>query len=575
MQKLRLLLPLALFIGAFFMACHEEGVFDDGPVAKVTFVGRIIDEGGDGVPSALVKAGNESTMTDNNGVFRFEALKLPSMHAMLTVSKSGYFEISRPYIVKDGALQTVTIQLLAKTYAGSVSGANGGSISVPGGPKLNFPGGAITNINGTPFNGQVSIYARYLDPTDPKLALFVPGDMTAENASNEEVFLATYGMVGVEIESSTGVKLKIATGKEVELRMPIVASQQANAPAQIPLWHYDLEEGHWKEDGIAQKIGNEYVGKVSHFSFWNCDAPFPLTQLHGKVLFENANQPLANACIRITMLSTGASSFGYTDGTGRFGGCVPKNEALLLEVLTPQDCGGQVYYTENIGPLTGETTLPDIIIPASAQLPLLKVSGQLLSCNNQPIADGYVKIEIASNKYFVFSDANGQFGHTIIRCNNNPETGLVIGYDVANLLESASTTFTAPPNNINVGSLSVCTAVTEYIQYTYDGQQYNKIDPFGGLDVTVAGIWSNDSLNVAQNISFTFANSGQTGTFPLSSMHVHDTNFDTQAANTLSTTVTAFGPLGDFMIGTFGGNYLDLNGNSHTISGNYRVIREY
>jgi hypothetical protein len=330
MQKLKLLIPLALLISGLFVACHEDDPLGNNQTADVTFAGQIINENGDGVEGALVKAGDESALTDKNGVFRLKQVRLAAMHAMVTVSKPGYFEVSRPYIVEDEALQTITIQLLTKTYAGAVNTATGGQVNISGGPKLDFPAFAFSDANGNAYNGQVSVYGRYLDPSDPNLGLFIPGDMTAENASDEEVFLATYGMVAVEIEGASGQKLKIASGKEVELRMPILASQSASAPNEIPLWYYDLEEGHWHEEGTAQKVGNEYVGMVKHFSFWNCDAPFPLTQLHGTIYLENVNQPLTNALVRITMVSTGASSFGYTDGDGKFGGCVPKDEALVF-----------------------------------------------------------------------------------------------------------------------------------------------------------------------------------------------------------------------------------------------------
>ena len=126
MQNLKLLIPLALFIGAFFVACHEDDPFGNAPFADVTFVGRIIDEIGEGVDGALVKAGEESVLTDKNGVFRLKSVRVSAMHAQVTVSKDGFFEVSRPYIVEDEALQTVTIQLLAKVFEGSVSAALGG-----------------------------------------------------------------------------------------------------------------------------------------------------------------------------------------------------------------------------------------------------------------------------------------------------------------------------------------------------------------------------------------------------------------------------------------------------------------
>lgn len=575
MQNLKLLIPLALFLSAFFVACHEEDPFENGLKADVSFAGRIIDESGNAVEGALVKAGKESTVTDGNGIFRLQSVRLPAGHAMVSVSKAGYFEISRPYIVEDDALQTVTIQLLAKTQVGLLGAGNGGVVNVPGGPSLNFPANAITDANGNAYSGTVRVFARYLDPTDPNLGLFIPGDMTAETAADEEVFLATYGMVGVEIEGTSGQKLKIASGQEVELRMPILASQLASAPSSIPLWHYDLEDGHWHEEGSAQKVGNEYVGKVTHFSFWNCDAPFPLMQLHGTVYLDNANQPFANAIVRITMLSTGASSFGYTDGDGKFGGCVPKDEALTLEVVGPFDCGSQVFYTQNIGPFSAETTLPPITVP-SGQITVLTVNGQLLDCTGQPVANGYAKLELGDSKFFLYSDANGQFDFALAGCGNTTLTGQATGYDLTNLLESSPTSFSTPPSTINLGTLTVCNALAEYIQFTLDGQSFTKISPTGGLDITTTVIFSQDSSQNNGNIQFSFENSGQTGSFPVRSLQTGQISYDLSVGNILTTNVTAYGNVGDLMTGSFSGSFQDLNtGAPHTISCNYRVIRDW
>jgi hypothetical protein len=35
------------------------------------------------------------------------------------------------------------------------------------------------------------------------------------------------------------------------------------------LWSFDEAKGLWKEEGQAIKTGSNYVGDVSHFSFWN------------------------------------------------------------------------------------------------------------------------------------------------------------------------------------------------------------------------------------------------------------------------------------------------------------------
>lgn len=578
MQKLKFLIPLALFLGAFFVACEDDDPFESSLTAEVSFAGLIMDENGDAVQGALVQAGDEAAITDANGVFLLKPVRLPAGHAMVTVKKAGYFEISRPYIVADESIQTITIQLLTKKVAGSVDGAGGGLVNVPGGPSLNFPANAVTDENGIAYTGAVNVFARYLDPSDPNLGLFLPGDMTAENVADEEVFLATYGMIGVEIETPSGKKLKIASGKTVELRMPISPSQAASAPSEIPLWHYDLEEGHWKEDGVAQKVGNEYVGNVSHFSFWNCDAPFPLTQLHGQIFIAESNIPVANATVTLTMVSTGSSSFGYSDLSGKFGGCIPKDEVLTLVVSIPDQCGSQVLYTQTIGPFSGETTLPPIYLSVNSA-DLASVSGKLVNCSGQAITNGYAKIELGNTTQIVFSNSTGNFELNIINCNNATQAGKLIGYDLAELLESSPVTFSLPPNEVNLGNISVCTALTEYFEYTLDGQQVLFIETTANVipdSVSTTGVFIQISAFATNQdwIQIRFPNPVyQPGTYPLTGFFIPSLSVNLPQ-NTLSTTVTSTGNVGDFIVGTFGTSFLATDGSFHTIGGSYRVIRE-
>jgi hypothetical protein len=47
------------------------------------------------------------------------------------------------------------------------------------------------------------------------------------------------------------------------------------------------------KEGSATKTGSNYVGKVSHFSFWNCDAPFPVVEFEASFV-DQAGAPLQN-----------------------------------------------------------------------------------------------------------------------------------------------------------------------------------------------------------------------------------------------------------------------------------------
>ena len=95
-------------------ACNQDPIDMEGRLVDVTFAGRIIDESGVPIAGVQVQAGTQTATTDDNGVFRTQKVQLPDRDAILTVSKDGYFEFSRAYIVEDEALQTVTIQLIKK-----------------------------------------------------------------------------------------------------------------------------------------------------------------------------------------------------------------------------------------------------------------------------------------------------------------------------------------------------------------------------------------------------------------------------------------------------------------------------
>ncbi|MBK7936075.1 MAG: carboxypeptidase regulatory-like domain-containing protein [Lewinellaceae bacterium] len=570
MKNLKLLLAATLLLGISWFACQDLEFDDYEKTAKVTFTGRIIDEEGLPVSDARVRASGELAMTDANGVFQLKQVNLPAGDARISVSKIGYFDFSRAYIVENGSTQMITIQLLRKELAGTISGSSGGTVQIPGGASLVFPAGSVD------YSGQVNVYARYLDPTSPNLPMNMPGDLRGINTGGEEQTLASFGMIGVELKSAGGQELNIAPGSEVEIFMPIPAAKLSVAPAEIALWYYDYDKARWIEEGKAQKIGDQYVGKVRHFSFWNCDAPFPVVQLSGKVYQDSVNTPLVGATVRLTITSSGWQGFAWTDANGCFGGSVPQNEAMKLEIVLPDQCGSTVLYMQDIGPFAADDTLAPIIIDTTiAQA--VKVSGILVDCNGQPIQGGYAKINIDGVESAVFANQSGAFTMNVLNCSNG-SSGTVIGYDLANLLESGPLTFSLDTNNVVLGPIEICNTLSEYIQFTIDGQSFTKIDPLGQVfpdslpatgNITLLSAY--DTAQVSA-IYLSFKNNDQTGNFPFSVLYVN--NLEANPANTVTTTVTAFGGVGDPIIGTFGGGFQDTNGASHTISGSYRVIRE-
>lgn len=568
MKHWKIILPAALLLSALWFACRDQEFEGYEKEADVAFAGRVIDEDGQPLENAQVRAGGELAVTDANGVFRLKPVRLPARNAKLFINKIGYFDFSRAFVVQDDALQTVTVQLLRKELVGAFNGNTGGTVQVPGGVALNFPAGSV---NAT---GQVRVFAKYIDPTSPNLPLQMPGDLRAINLGGEAGTLATFGMLGVEIENQSGQTLQIAAGSEVEITMPIPASQLSVAPASIPLWYYDHDKARWIEEGSAQKIGNQYVGKVKHFSFWNCDAFSATVYMEGKVFLRDDQHPLENAVIRLTVLSNGFLGYGYTNAEGWFGGAVPKDYAMKLEVLFSDQCGGQVIYTQDIGPFSSDVVLPPIIIASlPPQVATVNVSGSLVDCNGQPVTNGYAKIQVGNAVVATFSDQNGAFEIEMLDCLNST-SGTAVGYDLTNLLESAVQNFSISAGSGSAGNIQVCNALAEYIQCTLDGQSQTFLAPYGILEVGNTYMSANDSIpNGFSYVYLGFASNGQTGIFPLTNLQIWPPG-DTIVALNVTTNVTSYGSVGNPIIGTFGGNYQSANGSNHTVSGSYRVIRD-
>jgi hypothetical protein len=276
-------------------------------------------------------------------------------------------------------------------------------------------------------------------------------------------------MLGVELTSTGGQELKIATGKTAELSFPIPAALQATAPASIPLWHFDENAGRWKEEGSATKIGANYIGSVAHFSFWNCDFPAPTINLCVQVSNSN-NQPLNNVIVRIRRVNNNASTgYGHTDSLGNVCGAVPKNEPLILEILN--NCG-VVVYSQNIGPYTANASVNVVanILPIN----YISITGNVLNCTGTPVVNGSVYIYISGGNQYSVPVTNGSFSTQIFNCAGTAINYSIIGIDNQTLQQGNPVSGTASSGSINLGTLTACgTNAAEFVNLLVDGSPFN------------------------------------------------------------------------------------------------------
>ncbi|MEO6669055.1 MAG: carboxypeptidase-like regulatory domain-containing protein [Ferruginibacter sp.] len=556
-------------------------ILNPSPV-QASVSGVVMDENNTPVQGATVKSGANTSTTDSRGLFRFNNITIDKYASVVSVEVNGYFKGIRTFSAVNGSSNYIKIKLTRKTLAGNVDASNGGAVTLPNNSVVTLqPNSVVVEATGQAYTGSINVYAAYINPSLSDISQTIPGSFQATDANNFRVLLKSYAMLAVQLEGQSGELLQIATSKTAKLRFTVPASLSADAPASMPLWSLNETDGLWKEEGTATKTGNYYEGDVSHFSFWNCDQPFNAVYL--ELTVHTSTGALPGATVKITRTNNGSFSYGLTDSTGHVGGMVFSNEPLLLEVLS--SCYDPIY-SQNIGPFSQATDLGTITISDPSPLYTLSISGSANDCNGLPVASGNAYI-YWEGLQMITAITNGSFSGTLTRCNGSTAAVEVVVEDFASQQQSTAWSGTAASGVVNTGTLSACGLTTnEYINYMVNGVDYNlaatpnyfyQYSIPGAVISSFGGGSANDS--VAFNINYANIGLGtEQDLMSFSSSHIQTTPNSTYLFSpTTYVTISEFGPVGQFISGSFPATTLTVtNGtttNTYTISGSFRIRR--
>ena len=468
-------LLFAGLVAGFFLACHKDfdnTVITTGPIPTInvqaSLYGRVLDAAGTALSGAQVQVNDQILITNEQGLYFAYNQQLNKNGTYVRVQAAGYFPAGRFAYPQLGSSTYLEIVMSAKQPV-SFSTASVANVSVSGGASVSIPAQSLVTAGGQSYSGNYLVAARWLDPSDPATFTEMPGDLRAQDADGLGKVLKTFGMIGVELSSPAGDPLQLAPGQKATIRLPLPAAVQAVAPASIPLWHFDEATGYWRQEGSATREGNQYVGEVSHFSFWNCDVPADYILLNG-CLVDGAGQPLVNMLVSLTSAQFG-TGFGHTDAQGLFGGLVPANEVLNMTLKVADTCNTVIYATM-IGPFTTNTTLAKIEVNLAGQHKLT-LSGELVDCSGLPLTTGLAYVYDQTTLVAVLpADANGHFQGTIYTCNPLSTLGIT-AYDAANPLQSAPAVVNVVSNMADAGAIPVCSTSTldQYVTIQLNGIQ--------------------------------------------------------------------------------------------------------
>lgn len=461
---------LFLVLAALVFACRkntdEITQYEKGPIpsqqVESSLVGKVTDENGRVVADAAVTVAGQSVKTNADGIFIVRKKLLDNNGTLIRVEKSGYFEAVRFAFPHLNSTTYVEVTLIPKTLSATFDATAGGIISIGADGKVVIPASAIAKADGTPYQGSVRAYAVWLDPSRSDTYRKMPGDLRAIDADGIARMLKTYGMIGVELESPAGEALNLAPGQTAKISMSVPTGMRSSAPTTIPLWHFNLSNGYWEEEGSATLVNGVYEGAVSHFSFWNCDVPAKYLKLSLQLVAPNGD-PVQGMQVVLQTDNFGGGS-GFTDENGKVSGLVPADVNFLMKLIEP--CSTVVKQIP-IGPFSTDTDLGKITVD---NVDLITVTGVLQNCDNAPVTNGLITFQQPQrfSKLYILPDVDGNFSISTIGCAGTTLAQLT-GYDLDKNTQSPTQEVSLTSGTTNIGILKACQTLDQYVTVTCDG----------------------------------------------------------------------------------------------------------
>lgn len=590
------ILSVFISLSAILFSCQKElSAAENGivtlPQDLVTKInsnvsGFVTDEADKAVVGAIVAAGINTTLTDKFGFFEIKNVSVIKEAAVVSVAMPGYFKGVKTWIAVENKSAFFRIKLIPKNIAGSIDAGAGGTITLGNGLIISIPSNAVANAaTNAAYTGQVSVAAHWLSPTANDLNRIMPGDLRGINSEGALKLLTTYGMAAVELTGASGELLQLVLGKKSTLTFPIPPGISAAAPTTIRLWYLDETLGLWKQQGTAIKSGNNYVGDVSHFSYWNCDMPIDQSVQFSCTVVDGNGRPVPNVNISIDYANgTYTGAHGYTDSTGFINGTIPANSQLVMKIYTDYSCNGPAY-KQPITTTTANVSLGNITVGPTITA---TVSGSVKDCNNALVSNGFIILQIGIFNYRTILSNDGTFNLDVLFCSGSANNIEVVAIDNLSQQQSNTVTRSLVSGDNALGTLIACGVSTEeFLNYTINGANYSlttPVDsfvqevtldslPIGQETISISGV--NITTNYGLVFDFIKNNIAAGTTQTLESLTFDPPGEEVIIIQPSNVSITEYGNIGEFIAGNFTANVKGVNlpYNPYSITCNFRVRR--
>ncbi len=328
---------------AFFTFTHctttVEPIVTEVQWITTSLSGTVIDESNRPLAQATVTAYGQTVLTDAQGVFTIQSVRVPEDRCTVSVRRSGYVGMTRGASPIANGSTMVRMMLLRDTLTAVLSSAQGGIVTTDVGATVQFQQEGFRTNDGKPYNGEVRVMARFLDPRREQYFDVFPGDLNGTRTDGSPSGMISYGVMLVEMRSPQGDTLNVRSDRPSTISIPIATDDVATAPETLPLWSMDEATGLWREESVARKVGNRYIGQVQHFSFWNYDRPSYFGYAQGQVTIQGDFMRNARVYAGERLDTRGnviPFNTAYTDQRGQFRMNIASNRIIYVQVdITP------------------------------------------------------------------------------------------------------------------------------------------------------------------------------------------------------------------------------------------------
>lgn len=463
-------LILCVVCMAFLASCKKEDILQPeeiipaGATVTASAIIYVSDINGNPLSNAAVHWHSNTGITNAEGVVVFNEKPVKEVRTVIRVEKIGFLSRTQIVPVTSGSRNVYSLQLPPFVSTASFQAATGASVATPLGGSVVFGAQSIADENGNPYTGTVQVAAAYFSGIADDLKQTGPNNFLGKDAAGNIKFLENMGMIRIELTDGSNAKLNIRPGATAEVHIPIAPQYQATAPASAPLYAFDEEAGAWKEEGKAIKVGQEYVGTVSHFSFWMCPSVYNHYTISAQL--ECVTSPLPYTEVSVMNLWGAYLGSVWTSPAGAFSGQIP--ETLTFTLRAANTCDEEVFSTP-IGPFTSNTNLGTFNV-CTGGVNYGRVQGNAVDCSGNPDPQALCRVQTGGLFRWLPNNLSGAFDSYILFCNG--EASASVTCINPGTQQYSSDFVLAISNAMNFGTASVCNTVVEFAQFTLDGNTY-------------------------------------------------------------------------------------------------------